>query len=87
MIAEINSRNELVIEVKKDFLVTGPEISDEQNFKAFKKVHKDYFTKKGRVYSKEKTDFNLTEFIENWDKVNKRKIKEMYISDFKIVNI
>lgn len=66
------------------FVVRGPEIKDKKNMEAFKKKHKDYFTKKGRIYSKKIIDFSAKSFIEKWIEKNSRKIKEMSLTELKI---
>ena len=43
------------------------------------------FEKKSRIYAREKIKFNINEFIESWKNKNKKKIKEMYIIDLKII--
>ena len=82
---EKSARCFFVVKNKKEILVQGPKMKDLKNVKEFKKKHKDYFTKKGRIYSKEKIKFNLNEFIEVWKKKNKKRIKEMYIDGLKFV--
>ena len=80
-----NARYFFVVKNKKEFLITGPSIKDQKNVKAFEKVHKNYFTRKGKIYSKERVDFNIEEFFIKWKKKNKRKIKEMYITGLNIL--
>jgi hypothetical protein len=70
---------------KKEILVKGPTIKDENNVIAFKKKHKDYFTRKGKIYSKEIVDFSLKEFVLKWAVKNKVKIKEMYVDNLEII--
>ncbi len=74
-----------VVKNKKEILLQGPNISDLKNVKEFKKKHKNYFTKKNKIYAKEKIRFNIKEFVNSWKKKNKKKIKEMYIEELKIV--
>jgi len=75
-----------VVKNKNEILITGPNSNDMKNVKAFKKKHlKKTFEKKGRVYAKEKINFNIKKFIETWKKENKKRIKEMYISGLEIV--
>ena len=63
----------------------GPNVNDKKNIFAFKKKHRNYFIKKNRIYAKEKIRFDIKNFIEDWKKKNKRKIREMYILDLKIL--
>lgn len=70
---------------KKEIVHTGPRLKDEKNVKAFKKKHKKTFVKGSRIYAKEKINFTLNSFVENWKKDNKRKMKEMSIIRFEVV--
>ena len=74
-----------VVKSKKDILVEGPYLKDKENVKAFERIHKNYFTKKGKIYSKDKVDFTIKEFIEKWKKKNSKKIKEMDITNLEII--
>lgn len=68
------------VKSKKEILVKGPESKDKKNAERFQKEHRDHFSKKGRLYSKEKIKFNFKEFIEKWKRKNaKRIMKDMYI--------
>ncbi len=69
---------------KKEILFNGPSIKDKKNIQKFKKKHKKTFEKKGKIYAKEKIDFNIRSFLEKWKKKNQKKIKEMAITDLKI---
>ena len=71
---------------KKEILISGPNMKDRKNVRAFEKIHKNYFTRKGRIYSKEKIDFSIKEFINKWKKKNKHKLKEMSITDLEVIN-
>ena len=66
-------------------MVEGPYLKDKENVKAFERIHKNYFTKKGKIYSKDKVDFTIKEFIEKWKKKNSKKIKEMDITNLEII--
>ena len=76
-----------VVKNRNEILFDGPYIKDLENVKKFKKEHKDYFTKKGKYYAKEKIKFNIEKFIEVWKKKNKKRIKEMYIKELKAVKL
>ena len=67
---------------KKEILLSGPSVKQEKHVKAFKKKHKKNFIKKGKVYSKKKLRKSLKEFLGDWEKINKRKMKEMSIVGF-----
>ena len=75
----------LEVKNKKEIMIKGPELKDEKNVKAFKKRHKNTFEKSGRVYSKQKIDFNIKKFIEDWKKKNKEKMRDMNIKRLEII--
>ncbi|MFH1801353.1 MAG: nucleotidyltransferase domain-containing protein [archaeon] len=68
---------------KKEITVEGPSIKDLKNVSSFRKKHKNTFEKKGRIYAKEKINFSLEKFFNSMKKKDKKRIKEMYISDLK----
>ena len=82
---EKSARYFFVVKNKKEILINGPSVKDLQNVKKFKKKHKTTFIKSKRIYAKEKIRFNIEEFIKLWKKQNKQKIKEMYITELKVV--
>lgn len=72
------------VKSKKEMIIEGPFIKDKKNIKRFKKMHKQIFYNSKKVYAREKFDSTIHEFIENWEKKYKRKIKEMSISEINI---
>ena len=74
-----------VVKSREEVVIDGPDIKDKENLEAFEKKHKNYFTKKGKIYAKELVDFSLKEFISKWNGKNSKKIKEMYINELKIL--
>ncbi len=70
---------------KKEIIKHGPFLKDKTNVKQFKREHKNTFEKAGKIYAKEKINFSLKEFIENWKKKYQRKINEMSISEMNIL--
>ena len=70
---------------KKEILISGPDVKDKENVRAFEKVHKNYFTRKGKIYAKETVIFSLKEFIKKWKNKNSKKIKEMSVVELKII--
>ncbi len=79
------ARYYFVTKPKKEVLIGGPLMKDSDNVQAFKKKHPIYFTKKGKIYSKEIVDFTLEEFLKEWSKKNKKKLKEMHITSLNIL--
>ena len=74
-----------VVKKKPEIIFEGPFLKDLQNTDFFKKQHKSTFSKSGKIYAKEKVNFNLNDFIQNWKLKYKKKIKEMDIIDLRIV--
>ncbi|HKL23317.1 MAG TPA: hypothetical protein VJ895_01050 [Candidatus Nanoarchaeia archaeon] len=74
-----------VLNAKKEIIFNGPKIEDEKNIEKFKKEHAKTFISDGKIYSKKKINFSAREFFPVWATKNKRKIKEMYISNLKII--
>ena len=75
-----------VAKSRGEVLSSGPDIKDKKNVKAFEKMHKSYFIKKGRIYAKEVIKDSLKMFLDKWKSKNKKKIKEMYITNVKVVS-
>ncbi len=64
----------------------GPKIGDEENAKIFRKKHKKTFVKKGRIYSSQKIGFGVRDFLRNWEKKNRKKMREMSIVEMRFVS-
>lgn len=75
-----------VVKPKKEIIFNGPRVKDEKNVSAFKRKHKKTFVKSGRVYAKEKIDYSLKKFLENFvkNKQGKKRMEEMNISKLEI---
>jgi len=82
-----SARYFFIVKKKKEILSQGPSIKDKKNLAVFKRKHKNTFAKKGRIYAKDKINFDINKFIKKWVIKNKRKIKEMGISYLKTLNI
>ncbi len=76
-----SARYFFVVLKKKEVLYPGPFINDKENCRKFRKEHKNIYEKKKRLYSKEKVNFDLKEFINKFKIKNAKIIKEMYIVD------
>jgi tRNA nucleotidyltransferase (CCA-adding enzyme) len=74
----------IVAERKKEIVSEGPNLNDKKNVALFKKKHKNTFKKGKRIFAKEKINLSVSEFFNKWSKKEKKKIKEMYISDLKV---
>jgi len=70
---------------REELIISGPLTKQDQNVKKFKKAHKDTFKKLGRIYAREKITLNLEQFLEKWQRDDKRKIKDMYVSELKVI--
>ena len=80
-----SARYFFVAKKKREILKEGPLIKDKENVKAFEKVHKNYFTKNGRIYAKEFFKGTLEDLAKKWLFKNKMKVKEMSIEEIKIL--
>ena len=74
-----------VVKSKKEILFPGPFIKDKKNVSAFKKRHKKTLKKANRIYARDKINFSIKEFVFNWKKRYKNRLKEMSISELKVV--
>lgn len=70
---------------KKDkIIIKGPPETMKEAEK-FRKRHKNTYAKSGTLYAEEKVNLNLRDFINHWKNDNRKIIKDMYISDIKII--
>lgn len=72
-----------VVKKKKEIIIPGPRLNQKESIKKFKKVHKQTFIKSGKVYAKNKINFDVKQFLEGWINKNKKKIKDMSIDSIK----
>ena len=70
----------LILKVKREEVVKGPEINRIEHLKRFKERHPDAFVKKGTAYAKVSHNMNFEDFLKGFLDKNKRIIKEMGIS-------
>lgn len=75
-------RNYFIVKRRNEILFTGPKENDKKHSLKFREEHKKVFVKSGKLYSKEKFNLTIKDFLEKWKIKNKRKIKEMYVSKF-----
>jgi len=80
-----SARYFFVVKNRKEIFVKGPSTKDKKNLTKFKKKHKNTYVKNGGAYAKEKIKFDIKEFIKNWKNKNKKRLKEMYISQLRII--
>ncbi len=76
-----NAQMFFVVETRKEIIYSGPYTDDKKNSQNFRKEHKEVYEKENRLYAKEKVNFKIKEFIENWKIKNKKIIQEMYIEE------
>jgi len=72
------------VKSREKILIKGPRMNQKENIQRFKKTHRKTFVKSGRIFSKEKINFNLKQFIEFWKQKNQRKMNEMSVSGMEI---
>jgi len=80
-----SARYFFVVKKKSERLIEGPYVNDKRSVKLFKKHHKKTFSKNKRIYTKEKINLSIKEFIQRWKTKYKTKVKEMFIVDLKLV--
>jgi len=73
-----------MVKRKPELLIQGPLKSQKEHVKKFQKKHKKTFVKKNSLYAKQKLNFTLKEFLKNWKKKNRLKIKDMAISNLQV---
>ncbi len=61
-------------------LIKGPKLNDKKNVKRFQKKHKNTYKKSGRWMAKKILPKSLKDFVENWKKKHKARMKEMSIT-------
>jgi tRNA nucleotidyltransferase (CCA-adding enzyme) len=81
-----SARYFFVVKEKKEIIYPGPSAKDEKNAKKFRKEHKKVINKKNKLYSVEKMNFGVKEFIEKWKVKNSDKIKDMSIIGIRIID-
>lgn len=81
---EESSEGFFAVKSRKETIYNGPYIKDRKNLEMFKKAHRKIIVKSGRAYAKEKINFNLKSFLEDWKIKNKKIIEEMYISELRL---
>jgi len=83
---EHSTRCFFAVKPKKEIIIEGPFTKDKKNTKTFKKLHKKTFYKSNKIYARERVNFSLKKFIENWKEKYQRKINEMSISELNVGN-
>lgn len=76
----------LITKKKNEIIISGPEMRDKENISAFKKLHKNTFIENQKLFAREKVTKDIHEFADFWRSNNVRKMHEMYISRFDIIN-
>jgi len=69
------------IKKRKAITIEGPPVNNVENVVKFKKKHKNVFMKKLRVYAREE-GISVMEFLADFKKKNKKKMKDMGITGF-----
>jgi tRNA nucleotidyltransferase (CCA-adding enzyme) len=75
-----------IAKIREELLIRGPPLIKTEEVKKFKEKHKKTFVKFKVIYAEEKLKSNLKEFIAKWIDKNKEIIKNMYITDIKIID-
>jgi len=80
-----SARYFFVVKNRKEILSKGPSVKDKKNIKMFKKKHRHTFIKSRRIYAKEMIKFNIKKFLGDWKAKNNKRIKEMSIKGFRVI--
>ena len=75
----------LALKPKNKITIFGPPTSMSSDAIAFKKRHKNAFEKSGKLFSELIIDFSASDFIKKFKVKNAQKLKEMGITDLKII--
>lgn len=71
---------------KKILPIRGPPLDKIEEVKRFKEKHKQTLVKNKVIYAKENLEFNFRDFITSWKEKNREIIKNMYITEIKIID-
>ena len=66
-------------------IIPGPPLENRAAVESFRKAHKKTVSKDGRIYAEEKIAFSLKEFIESWPEKNRKTMKDMYLTEIKVL--
>lgn len=75
----------IVARAKKEIIKKGPPAKMKENAAAFKKANKDMFEENGIFYARVKVNYSLRDFMNNFEKENLNKIKEMGIMGLEVI--
>ncbi len=75
----------IVAKSKKEIVKIGPPVNMPEAVKKFKEKNRNIYEKNGYLHSKIKIDFTAKNFLINWIRKNKVKIKEMGIERVKVL--
>jgi tRNA CCA-adding enzyme len=70
---------------KEEIISEGPFLKDNKNVLKFKNKHKKTFSKSNKIYSRDKINFTLKDFVNKWKIKNKKKMKDMDIERLIVV--
>jgi len=69
---------------KPELVIKGPLTSQKEHVKKFRKKYRKTFVKNSRLYTKQKLNFTLKKFLDDWEKKHAQKIKDMAISGLRV---
>lgn len=72
------------VKKKSEVLIQGPKVNNERHVKRFEAQHKNTYIKNKRLFAKKNLPKSLKDFIKNWEKKNKTRMKEMSITSLRI---
>lgn len=71
---------------REKLVIRGPPINKAEEVNRFKEKHKKTFVKNKVIYAKEEAKSNFKDFIILWKEKNREVIKNMYITEIKIID-
>jgi len=71
----------LIVKPKNDLIINGPPVKMEKHAKAFKKIHRNAFVKKGKLYSKDKSEKSAERYLKDFIGKYDKQINGMGVSD------
>jgi len=70
---------------KPEIIINGPRLKDKENATRFKRNHKSTFSKKERIYAREKINLSIKDFLNKWEQQRKKIISDMSIKELRVI--
>lgn len=76
-----------ILKRKKERVMEGPSLQFKEAVDNFKKTHKIWYEKNGKVYSSKPTDISVKDFLRDFNQKTRKSIKEMGITSISIIDV